>query len=237
MAIPTLLDLITEALVDIGELGVGNSVSPEDASYLMAKANEFLDSCSTERLNIYTLQQLQLRLLVAKQTFTIGPGAADFNQARPIKIEGAVTLIPMAVTSVLMSSPMEIVGEARWRAISDLSATTNAPEMLYPDYAAPIMNLNFYPAPRVLVATYAQLTVWVPLQQFASVTDLFGMPTGYQAFFVQNLKIVVMKAYGHEIDQATADLALTYKQRVQELNASQPNLGLTNGIPSPAPQQ
>lgn len=227
----TLLDLITEVLRDIGELGVGETPSPEDAAYCMGKANEFLDSCSTERLNIYTLEQIQLRLLTAKQTFTIGPGAGDFNRARPIKIEGAVILIPMAVTSDLMSSPMEIVGEARWRAISDLSATTNAPELLYPDYASPIMNLNFYPAPKVLMATYAQLTAWVALQQFAALTDVFSMPTGYRAFFVQNLKIVIMMAYGHAVDQVTADLAATYKQRVQQLNASLPNLGLSDGIP------
>lgn len=236
MATPTLLDLITEVMTDIGELGVGNTPSPEDAAYIMGKTNEMLASNSSERLNIYALQVLQLRLLAQKPSYSLGPGAVDFNQARPIKIEGAVILTPVAVTSDLISSPLDLIGESQYRAIGDLSATANVPEKLYPDYAFPIMNLKPYPQPRCAMATFLQLTVWLPLQQFAALTDQFNMPPEYQAFFVQNLKIVIMIAYGHQIDQVTADQALTYKQRIQQLNAQNPNLALFNGIPPATPQ-
>ncbi|MFP5230003.1 MAG: hypothetical protein ACLGXA_20495 [Acidobacteriota bacterium] len=233
---PTLLDLITECLTDIGELGQGETPSPEDSSYCMGKANELLDSWSTERLNIYEIQEIQLAL-TAKQTFTIGIGATDFNQTRPVKIEGATILVPIGATGVNISSPMEIIGEARWRAIADLSATTNAPELLYPDQASPIMNLNLYPAPKCVVTTILQLSAWLPLQQFVALTDEFSMPTGFQKAFVDGLKVVIMASYGHPVDQVTAAMEQSSKSRIQQLNAQLPNLGISDGIPQATPAQ
>lgn len=228
----TLLDLFTETLVDLGEIGAGESISPEDGQYLFGKTNEMLDSNSTERLNIYSIQELQLLIPSSKLTYQIGPGAVDFDQARPIKIDGANILVPIGGSGNASSSPLEIIGETQWRALSDVSGSlANIPSKLYPDYAWPIMNLNLYPVPRAVTATLLQLSTWVPLQQFTALTDELNMPTGYQAFVVQNIKIVIAQAYGHVVDQSMADLALTYKQRIQGLNIQSPNIGLTNGLP------
>lgn len=232
MAAPTLLDLITETLVSCGELAQGETPSPEDASFCFTKGNEFLDSWSTEKLNIYCIQEIQLPL-TNKQVFSIGPGAADFDQPRPILIEGAVILVPIGGTGVNISSPMEIVGEARWRAIADLSATTNAPELLFPDQLSPIMNLHLYPIPKCVADTVLQLSTWLPLQQFASLTDTFNMPTGYQKAFVDGLTVVILKSYGHQIGPDDVAMEQSSKGRVMALNAALPNLGLGNTIPSP----
>lgn len=233
---PTLLDLLTEAATDIAELGQGESLSPEDAAYMMGKSNEMLDSLSTERLNIYFIEETEL-ILTAKQIFQIGPGATDFNQPRPVKIEACVIRVPVNGVN-LQTGECDIVGEGRWREITDLSATSNVPEILYPDYNSPVMNLNFFPAPLCVVTTIAQLSQWLPLQQFVALTDEFDMPYGYQAAFVKNLSVVIMMSYGHPIDPATATLAAEYKGRIQQLNAQLPNLGLSNGIPPrPAPAQ
>ncbi len=203
---------------------------------MFGKANELTDSLSAEKLSIYEVQQIQLAL-TNKQTFTIGPGATDFDQARPIVIEGAVILVPIGTTGKNISSPMEVVGEARWRAIADLSATTNAPELLYADQASPIMNLNLYPIPLCVAATILQLSTWLPLQQFTALTDDFVMPTGYRKAFVDALKIVTMKSYGHTIGQDDVLMEQTSKARIQGLNAQLPNLGISNGLPAPPPVQ
>lgn len=235
MATPTLLDLITEVLVDIAELGQGETCSNEDSAYCMAKANEMLDSWSTERLNIFQIEETPLNL-TAKQSFTLGPGASDFNQTRPVKIEACIILVPVNGVNV-RTGEAEIVGEQRWRQIKDLSATSNIPEIMYPDYADPIMTLNFFPAPLVTVTTIAQLSQWLPLQQFASLTDEFAMPYGYQKAFVDGLRVVIMKSYGHPIGQDDAAMEQSSKDRIRQLNSQLPNLGIYGGIPAPtAPQ-
>lgn len=229
---PTLLDLITETMITIGELAQGETPSNEDASYIMGKSNELLDSLSTERLNIYDVVETQLTL-TNKQSFQIGPGAADFDQARPVKIEGATILVPIGATGKNISSPMEVVGEARWRNIADLSATSNAPELLYPDQGSPIMILNLFPIPLCVAATILQLSQWLPLQQFTSLTDTLNMPYGYQKAFVDALAVVIKPSYGHPLDASDAAMEQTSRARIQGLNSQLPNLGISSGIPAP----
>lgn len=234
MATPTLLDLITEGMIDIGELGAGETPSPEDGAYIMGKANEWLDSLQVERLNIYEEEEVLLNL-TAKQSFQIGPGAADFpNNARPIKIDACVILVPVNGVNI-QTGECDLVPESRWREITDKSATSNVPEFCYFDYGWPFGTLNFYPAPLCAVATIAQLSVWLPLQQFASLTDAFAMPYSYQKAFVDGLKVVIMMAYGHPVDQVSASMESTTKQRLQQLNLQLPNIGLTDGIQAPPP--
>lgn len=228
---PTLLDLITECLQDIAELSQGEVPSPEDSAYCFGKANEMNDSWSTERLNIYEIQELTLAL-TNKQSFQIGPGATDFNQARPVVIESCIFTAPVNGVQV-RTGQADIVGESRWRNIKDLSATSNLPEMLYPDQASPIMNLNFYPIPLCAVATFALLSTWLPLQQFVALTDEFSMPPGYQKAFVDGLRVVIMKGYGRPIGQDDAAMEQSSKSRIQQLNAANPNLGISSGIPAP----
>jgi len=237
MATPTLLDIITECLVDIGELGAGETPSPEDGAYCFGKSNELLDSLQTEKLNIYSEEEVQLAL-TAKQSFQIGPGGADFpGNARPIKIDACVILVPVNGVNI-QTGECDLIPESRWREITDKSATSNVPEFLYFDYGWPFGTLNFYPAPICTVATIAQLSVWLPLQQFVALTDQFNMPFGYLKAFVDALKVVIMKAYGHQIGQDDAAMEQTSKARIQGLNAQLPNLGISNGLPQPqAPVQ
>jgi hypothetical protein len=233
----TLLDLITEILVDIAELSQGETPSPEDSSYCMGKANEMLDSWQTERLNIYSIQELALWLVANQQSYQIGTGGADFpNDPRPIKIDACVILVPVNGVDVRLGE-CDLISESRWREITDPSATSNAPEMLYFDYGWPFGTLYFYPIPKAAVATIAQLSVWLALQQFVALTDEFEMPYGYQKAFVDGLRVVVQKSYGHPLAPDDAAMEQSSKARIQGLNAALPNLGISNGIAPIAPPQ
>lgn len=232
MATPTLLDLITEILVGCGELAQGETPSPEDGAWCLMRANEWLDSLQTERLAIYEIQEQKLAL-TAKQSFQVGPGGADFPAvARPIKIDARVITVLVNGVQVRMGET-DLIGEGRWREISDLSATSNVPELCYPDYGWPFLTLNFFPAPLCAVATFAQLSTWLPLQQFVNLTDTFNMPFGYWQAFVDGVTIRILKSYGHPIGQDDAAMEQTSKGRIQALNAQLPNIGVFNGAPPP----
>ena len=228
---PTLLDLITEIMVGCGELAQGETPSPEDSAWIFSKGNELLDSWSTERLSIYEIQEILLNLS-NKQSFTIGIGATDFNQTRPVVIE-ACTIVNLINGSPVRVRHCEVIGERRWREIADLAATSNVPEMMYPDQAFPVETLNFYPIPLCAQATGALLSVWLPLQQFVALTDEFAMPNGYQKAFVDGLTVVILKSYGHAIGQDDAAMEQSSKARIQQLNSALPDVGISGFIPAP----
>jgi hypothetical protein len=68
----TLLDIITDALFEIGSVGVGEPVSPEDAAIGLRVANRMLSNWSAERLSVYAKRFDQILILAGTDKFSLG---------------------------------------------------------------------------------------------------------------------------------------------------------------------
>lgn len=88
----TVQDLITDTLVTMGELRPGQSPSPDDLQYGFSQLNALLDSWSTERLSLFTVESAEYQLSAGIQDYTLGP-TGDFVQERPALIQTVVILL------------------------------------------------------------------------------------------------------------------------------------------------
>src|SRR5262245_5628602 len=93
MAVPLVtvsaLDLITDALRELEVLSAIATPSNADAQLGLTRLNQMLGSWATQRLTIPGVVRDVHPLTNNKNTYAIGPGAADWNQARPHWIQNA----------------------------------------------------------------------------------------------------------------------------------------------------
>lgn len=213
----TVLDLITDALISIGEVGQGDSISPEDSAYCLTRLNAMLDSWSIERLYIPFVQTARYSLTPLKGNYTIGQtGSVDINAPRPIAIEDAA--IQIQVGAGFTRHQLSIISQAEYALIADQGATANTPEKLWCDYNYPNAAIILWPAPTCPVQTQLEIVTWVPVSQFGSVNIVVTLPPGYYAGILWNLCAEIMPGYDlppNPIIQAKADEG---KRRIAALN-------------------
>lgn len=81
----TLLDILTDALFEIKAIGVGESLSPEDADIGLRYANRLIGSWNAERLCVYHKRFDQIPVVAAGAKFSVGssPVTATVTPASP----------------------------------------------------------------------------------------------------------------------------------------------------------
>ncbi|MGX5874499.1 lysozyme, partial [Burkholderia gladioli] len=116
--VTTAVDLITLALKDIGALGVGQPISPEDTMDALATLNMMLGQWQGERLSVYHLVDTAIQSTGA-QSYTVGMGGDANLEAAAELVDRAVTVALAPHEKAAMVSIMNNVGPGRARAASD----------------------------------------------------------------------------------------------------------------------
>lgn len=215
----TTLDLITDALVTIGEVSQGQTISPEDAAYCFTRTNAVLDSLSQEIGYIFNRSITPYALIPNQPSYAIGPTApAPFNTARPTKIDAAQILLNVGGNNSLSVKDLDIIDYAQYVEFSDKKASAQVAEKLYFDAAMPNGNLFLYPVPTCIVATQLELTVWAQLQQLPSLTTVLQFPPGYYEMLVLVIGVAISPAYDKPVDPTTAGRADTCTKRIKSIN-------------------
>ena len=212
----TFLDIATDALTEIGQVGMGQSVSAEQAAQAQRVANRMLQKWSIQRLMLYLIASRPFNLKVNQQDYSLGPTGADFVGARPILIEAAQST-PLNSTLYL---PMNILDTPKWGAIRDKGATcslTGVPSDLWPEYTFPNLTFHVWPIPSAIVTVY--LKTWEMLQQFATLFDQLSLPPGYEPAIVQNLAMELAPYYDMPVSAGLAQLAADGLIQIQKINA------------------
>lgn len=177
----TVLDIISDALIEVGIKGPDDPVEPDVGQWAFRKANYLLDTWATSKKYVYasvfTDYVLPANLPVAadgsaKATIGPSPGATYFAIQRPVKILSASAIINNTTPPVL--APLNINDNQWWAGVTLPGITSMYPTDLFynpawPDgelYLWPISNTNFG----------LRLETWVLLNQFASITDPLGGP-------------------------------------------------------------
>ncbi len=89
----TAQDVVTDALVIIGELGRGQTPNTEELQHGLDVLNGILDIWSTERLSLHKVKRVRFTLVPGQQDYTIGPTGADFTNERPVLIQTATIVL------------------------------------------------------------------------------------------------------------------------------------------------
>lgn len=215
----TFADLAADSLSDLGQLGIGQSASPEQLAQAMRYANRWLDKLSIQRLMLFTVGTTPYVLTPALQDYTIGPsaaGAGSFVQARPTFIESAQIQLPGSA----MTEPLNLLDRTKWGAIRDKGAICSAlglPQDIWVEYAYPNLAFHMWTIPSN--ACIVNLAAWVELQQFQTIFDQLNLPPGYETAIQKNLSVELAPAYDMAPSPALLQSAADGLVQIQKINA------------------
>ncbi len=211
----TLADCISGALTEIGQLGQGQTMSPEDAALGLRLANLELSKASSLRLYLFNVATRTYALVANTHDYTIGPtGSLGGAQVRP-------TFVESAQINVVGSSwlPLSVLDKQKWDAIVGKGAVADFPEVCWPDYSFPNIGLHVNPAPSG--TPNIRLGCWEQLTQFVSIFDVVGtaFPPEYEEWIEAKLAIRMAAFYDQPITDSMASRANEATQAVMSQNA------------------
>lgn len=209
--------LIASALRLIGAIAAGETPTAQEATDALFVANEMLDSFNSEKLMIFTILRNPFTFVVNQQIYTLGIGG-DFNIPRPARIE-RVSIIQQPLATQPLELPMGILDYTQWQGIPVKNTPTSLPQAVYPDYAFPLMNLNFWGVPTV--PNQIVLYTWQALSQFSSLTTDLEFPPGYAECLRYNLALRLGPEWlgpGWNPGSFVVQNAMESKARVKSIN-------------------
>jgi hypothetical protein len=176
----TCLDVITDALIEIGMLSPGEFAEPEVAQWAFRKFNYLIDEWQAQRAYVYSYVFIVETLVPGLSPHTIGPsGIATFSTApapRPVRLESCALLLNTATPTGLVDLPMNIRDKNWWALQQVKGIQTNVPTDVYYEPSFPDGSLFFWPVPDS--AQQVRMQFWQTVQSFVTITDPIGGPGG-----------------------------------------------------------
>src|ERR1041385_7238435 len=226
----TARDIITNALIEIGEYAVGESLPAEDANFGLSKLNRLLDNWNTENLNIYGTTLQEFTLTPNHNPHTIGLAGSDLvvSVARPTKINEA-NLVLTDVTPPIYRA-LKVVDESWWMNNPIPTLATQIPYYLYPNFGWPQGQLYLWPVPSF--AYNLRLDLWTLLSGLG-LDDTFSMPPGYEDAVTLSLGESLLSAFptapGGALIRVAAKKAM---DRIRSINSEAPLMGCDPAVQS-----
>lgn len=165
------LDLITEALVSVKALAVGETPAADMTTDALDKFNEVIEALSIQNLAVFSTLETKFPLVGAKAVYTIGP-TGDVVAQRPNAIDGAFA------SYGLVDFPLEVKTDTDYARLANKS-TPGIPQWLVWVGDYPNATLKLWPVPDAQPAT---LTLYQK-KAFAAatgLTDTVDLPPGYR---------------------------------------------------------
>jgi hypothetical protein len=225
----TCLDVLTNALLEIGVYQSSETISAADSAFCMARLNRMLDSWTTQGRYIFTTSIAQYTL-PPKIFYTIGQGTptADIVAPRP---GGSGTGNGIEYANIILNSsstpirqPLDVISDQEWSMIRAYQIGVSLPTKLYNDGAYPNSSLYLWGYPTV--TTILELFTRQQLTQFAALTDAFSFPPGYEDAVTLSLAELLCGPFGRQRTPELISDAARSRAAIGALN-SEPRLLIT----------
>jgi hypothetical protein len=211
-------DIVTDALMKAGIIGVGQSVSPTDANNGIDDLNDLLAQWNTKRWMIFDLLDLSF-ISTGVNNYTVGPGG-NFNVARrPDRLEAAYQR-QLIVGGLPVDKAFDIIPS-----YEEYSRIATKTLVSFGNYAFlqatwPLARLLLYPIPNAtMYEIHIVLKDVLPVLTLQS--DVSGFPSHYIPCMKYNLAKRLRQAYGKG---KTPDLELNVMARDALDTVKQSNL-------------
>lgn len=171
--------IVTDALLEIGVLALGEVPTAAQAALALGRLNGILDQWSARKLEAYAQTFNLYDITPNHQPHLIGPGltAPDWAAAqRPVKIVGADVVL--VSSNPATDIPLLIKDDQWWLYNRTKSVTSILPTHLY--YSPDFPNGSVYLWPIPTAANQIRLETWGLLGQMAALTTAFVNPPGYR---------------------------------------------------------
>jgi hypothetical protein len=210
----TAQEMINRSLTLISRLGAGRTPGVSESQAAFGVLNAMLNSWSTNRLTVYSIWSGLYAAVAGTQTYTMGTGSS-WNGPRPTKLSSASVIVIIGGTS--QAFPLEIIDDVQWAALLHRNDASPIPRFLFNDYAYPVSNISLSPIP---VGTPSiELHGYLPLTQFATLTDVVAFPQGYERAITYNLAVELGPLFELKVPDAVLLVAKESYENLAQLNA------------------
>ncbi len=207
-------DLITQSLRLLGVLSGNETPSSSESNTGLQYLNDMVDSWSTQQLLIYSKVNESFPLVPGQQSYQWGTGAADFNSARPQKIENALWQQPSS--SQFFNLQIQLINQDEWSALTVPGTTSNIPTKLFVNYTFPYATLYFWPIPSVV--NNVIFWSWKALSSFTLLTSIVSLPPGYNKALRYNLAVELAPEFGKQPSDIIIAQAVDSKADIKRMN-------------------
>jgi hypothetical protein len=224
---PTALDLISDALMEIGVQG-SDDQTPDicDAQLALRYLNRLIETSNITPGSIYTIRKDIFTLTPQKQDYTIGVDPAgiivpDFQAPRPNRIESIVLQL-QSVPGIVRDAPMVSLTDAEW-ANQRITAVYAIPKEYHYEPSHPLGAISFFPAPSS--AYVIEMRTWHQVEQIRDLHEPLLLPPGYGDFWLYQLAIRLCGPFGRPISQQLMEMERRSVAVVTAMNVHPPRLG------------
>lgn len=195
------IDIVKDALLDIGEIAPGESVGDARSEYSLRTLNDMIEQWNNEDLTLFAFLTQTFSLQSNKSDYTVGGTSPDISGPRPLKIHDMF----------LQDNTGNRIG-VNLRTLSDFISlrnrlvTSQIPSDAYYDPQFPQAVISFWPTPLdplydVFFTSYLQLSGFPDL-----FTDI-ELPAGYRPALRYNLAMNIASGFGKTPSETIARLA------------------------------
>jgi hypothetical protein len=219
----TVLERISDALMELGVIGPGDTLDDDDAQLALRHFQRWMDAINADRPMLYTVLRSLFTLTASQQTRTIGSGG-NFNVARPVFISH-IGVIPVGQDYEMPVVPY--IDREEWLAEPWKSQTDLYPSRYLYEPTFPLGTLTFWPVP----TTAPQVAVSIPqaLTTPALLTTELTFPPGYDLF----LHLMLAEAF---VRPFKVPLTPDLQKMFEDGNKAKGTI-LRNNDPGPPPAQ
>lgn len=221
------MDIITNAMLEIGVLAPGETPSSPEATFALSKLNRLLDNWNAEELFVYDVQFTRLTLTPNKNPHTIGPVGADFSaNPRPVDVEFANLIL--TDQSPEIRKPLGLIDDIQWASIRVQSLATQYPLYMHYHRDWPNGQILLWPVP-----TYSydiELVTRTSFNSFVALTDPISFPPGYEDAMTLTLAESLCPTFTKALDAVLANKASEARARIKSQNIQVPELGCDDGL-------
>jgi len=205
-------DIIKGSLRLIGQLAEGEEPSADTAQDALAAMNQMIDSWSTERLSVFTLQEQVFDWPALQAIRTLGP-TGDFVGQRPILVESSTYFKD---TTSGLSFGIKFVNADQYNGIALKTVSSSYPQVLWVRETYPDITMAVYPVPRKQLEWH--FVSMQPLSQPATLGTDLAFPPGYLRAFRYNLACELAPEFGVEPSMQVMRIAMTSKRNLKRIN-------------------
>lgn len=222
----TALDLISDALREIGVLGAEEDANIGDAQLAMRYLNRLIASNNICASSIYTSLMQTFALVANQASYTIGVDPAgvlvpDFAATRPTDIQNIVLQL-QAGPPIIRDEPMVSLSDAEW-ASKQVTEIYAIPKQYHYDKSYPLGEIFFYPAPSS--AYTIELWSWQQGGRVAELYDPISYPPGYDDFWLYQLALRLCGPFGRPVPQHLPEMERRAIDRIIASNVVPPRIG------------
>lgn len=220
----TALDMIRRAYRLIGVYSIGEPISQDEAIDGLSALNSMVDGWANESLMIYSHTLDSVALTAGVINYTIG-ATGTIISTRPSEVLNASYINYQNV-----STPLGIATLEQYNTIPFKALSSGIPNILWYEPTYPNASITLYPAP----IAGCTLNLWSlkPLVNFFNLTDVIGLPPGYEDLIVFNLAIAMASEMSIEPTVTVVRTAAAAKKSVKRQNTVVPILQMPSAVMS-----